>query len=517
MSLKDIYVPTVREILDNSAEKYGTKPFLKFVVNGQIIDKSFIQVREDSLAFCRYLRNISTKKMHIAVVGKTTYEYLIFSTAVLISGNVLVPFAPEMSVDEANNLFDRADIDFLAYGKSFAKKIDSMENPEAFVSSPVEFTDRDFFKGVLKDYSSDSPYASLSDFSVDEDSLALIIYTSGTTGIRKGVMHSTKSFIANIMHTPYENYFEKGDLALSVLPMHHVFCFSGDYLNNLKDGKTVALNGSMKQLSENLKRFEPSVMRVVPMIAETLLKMIKSVRANNPGMSRREAAEKVYGRNITWLMSGGAYLSPELAEEYGKYGICLRQGYGMTEAGCRIAVPDMSCPLDAVGKVIDICDVRISGNEIQVKTPSVMLGYYKMSKETAKLFTKDGWLRTGDIGYLSEDGHLFITGRLKNLIILSSGENVSPEAIEKKFRNYDIISEALVYAENDRLVAEFYPDYYYCESNFIDDIDESIMLIVRELNSTAKAAHIISEIRIRKEPFEKTPSGKIKRRETVIV
>ena len=516
MSLKEIYVPTVREILDNSAEKYGAKPFLKFVENGQIIDKSFIQVRDDSLAFCRYLRSLSTKKMHIAVIGKTSYEYLIFSTAVLISGNVLVPFAPEISVDEANSLFDRADIDFLAYGRSFSKKIESTENTEAFVSSPVEITDSDFFNGVLEKYSSDSEYASLSDFSVDIDSLALIVYTSGTTGVKKGVMHSTKSFVANIMHTPYENYFEKGDLALSVLPMHHVYCFSGDYLNNLKDGKTVAINGSLKQLSENLKRFEPSVMRVVPMIAETLLKMVKSVQANNPGISPREAAEKVYGKNITWLMSGGAYLAPELAEEYSKYGICLRQGYGMTEAGCRIAVPEISCPLDAVGKVIDICDVRISGNEIQVKTPSVMLGYYKMSKETAKLFTKDGWLRTGDIGYLSDKGHLFITGRLKNLIILSSGENVSPEAIEKKFASFEIISEVLVYAENDRLVAEFYPDYYYCESNFIDDIHESIMLIVRELNLTAKPSHIISEIRIRKEPFEKTPSGKIRRKEQVI-
>lgn len=511
--MSDFIIPTVREILDSSSNKYGDKTFLTYIENGELIEKSFLDVRKDSLAFCRYLRNISSDKMHIALIGKTTYEYLVFATAILISGNVFVPFASEISSDEANRLFERADIDFVAYDGSFTSKIEDVKITKSFHSLPIEITDKVFFNGILESYSENSIYSSLSDYTVDENSLAMIIFTSGTTGIKKGVMHSVKSFMANIMHTPYVNYFENGNTALSVLPMHHVFCFSGDYLNNMKDGVTVVLNGSLKELSRNLKHFEPCVMRVVPMIAETLLKMVKSVQINNPDLTPREAAERVFGRNIKWLMSGGAYLPPELAEEYSKYDIFLRQGYGMTEAGCRIAVPDYDCSLDAVGKVVNICDVRIKDGEIQVKTPSAMLGYYKMPDETSEMFTSDGWLRTGDIGTLSNDRQLFITGRLKNLIILSSGENVSPEAIEKKFRKYEIVSEILVFAENDRIVAEIYPDYDYCDENGIENPYDNILFIVKELNSLAKPSHIIADIRIRKDPFKRTSNGKIKRSE----
>ena len=145
-----------------------------------------------------------------------------------------------------------------------------------------------------------------------------------------------------------------------------------------------------------------------------------------------------------------------------------------------------------------------------------MLGYYKMPKETAEMFTEDGWLKTGDIGELTPDNQLFITGRVKNLIILSNGENVSPEAIEKKFANVELVSEVLVYAENDRIIAEVYPDTEYAKLEGIDDIQAELDKAVDRMNKTAKLSHIISEVRVRTEPLEKTSSGKIKRKETVI-
>ena len=165
-------------------------------------------------------------------------------------------------------------------------------------------------------------------------------------------------------------------------------------------------------------------MRVVPMIAQHLLQRIKITAAKNPDIAPAEAAKIVLGKNLNWIVSGGAYLDPLLVEEYDKLGIMLRQGYGMTEVGCRISVPDRGVSTEAVGRVINICDVRTENGEIQIKTPTIMLGYYKMPEETAQMFTEDGWFRTGDIGYVTEDRQLFITGRVKNLIILSSGENV---------------------------------------------------------------------------------------------
>lgn len=514
--MKELNIPSIRELFEEAVEKHGQKTFLEFFDNNVIVKKSFNQVWSDSLAVCRYLRAISEKKLHIALCGSTSYEYLIFATASFISGSVLVPFAPDISASEASNLFKRADIDLIVHDSMLCDKVDEIINNTGIYLSPVHMTNKSVFNDIVSKYSADSEYAALSDYEVDKDALALIIFTSGTTGVKKGVMHSTKSFVANTMCTDYVSYLSADDTLLSVLPMYHVFCFSGDYVKNIKDGVTVALNGNMKDLTRNLLAFQPTVMRVVPMIAQTLLRAIKAVHAKNPSFTPRQAAEAVYGKNIKWLLSGGAYLPPELCVEYENYGIYLRQGYGMSEAGCRITIPDTICSLESVGRVIDICDVRIQGGEIQVKTPSVMLGYYKMPEETKEMFSEDGWLRTGDIGVLAENNELFITGRLKNLIILSSGENVSPEAIEKKFNDIESISEVLVYAEKNMIVADIYPNYQYFEDNKIENPEEVIISIVKELNKTSKAAHTIAKVNVLKTPLERTGSGKIKRKANVL-
>lgn len=507
-------IPSVLDLLDMGAEKYGNSPFIKYICNGEVKEKSFIQIRSDSQCVCRMIRNLTKEKVNIAVIGKTSYEYLIFSTGALISGNVFVPFSPDISVNEAAELFERADIEILLCEDEFFDKSELIKEKCPKLKFIKNFGSSE---EICREFSDESKFASLSDFIVDKDECAIIIFTSGTTGVKKGVMLSTNALVGNIMYHEYcTDIFNEGDVALSVLPMYHSFCFSGDYLKNLKDGLCVCLNGELKDLTCNLKIFEPKVIRVVPMIAQSLLQRIKMLMKRNPSVTSDEAVKEIFGRNIKWLISGGAYLNPELVSEYDKLGIYLRQGYGMTEAGCRISVPDEGVSNESVGRIIDICDVRVNNGEIQVKTPTAMLGYYKMPDESEEMFTSDGWLKTGDIGCVTEDKQLYITGRVKNLIILSSGENVSPEAIEKKFAETDLIEEVLVYGENNRIVAEFYPDYEYAQINEITDIEAELEKIVDKMNETAKASHIISEIRVRNIPFEKTGPGKIKRYETKI-
>ncbi len=507
-------IPSVKDLLDAGAEKYGNKTFIKYIENNKIKEKSFIQIKNDSQCVCRKIRHITDKKINIAVIGKTSYEYLVFCSGVLVSGNVFVPFSPDISVDEAAELFERADIEMLLYENAFEDKAQKLIEICPKLKNIICF---DKASEIYTEYSFESEYSCLSEVEEDKEQCAIIIYTSGTTGVKKGVMLSMNALVGNIMYQEYcTDIFNEGVVALSVLPMYHTFCFSGDYLKNLKDGLQVCLNGEFKDIAENLKRFQPKVIRIVPMIAQSLLGKIKILLRKNPELSPRQAAEEVYGKNIKWLISGGAYLNPELVEEYDKLGIFLRQGYGMTEAGCRISVPDESVAYESVGRIIDLCDVRIENGEIQVNTPTAMMGYYKMPDETKEMFTQDGWLRTGDIGYITDDRQLFITGRAKNLIILSSGENVSPEAIERKFISVDLVEEVLVYGEGNRIIAEFYPDTEYAHSKGIDDIESELERIVDSVNKTAKASHIISEVRVRTEPFEKTGPGKIKRYETKI-
>ena len=507
--MKKTETPSVMDLLNAGAEKYGNSTFIKYINNGEIIEKSFVQMRSDSKCVCRMIRKLSESKINIAVIGKTSYEYLVFSTGVLISGNVFVPFSPDISADEAAELFERADIEMLLYEDDFSERAEILKEKCPKLKISKNFNDAE---NIYKEFSDESEYNLLSDFEVNKDECAIIIYTSGTTGVKKGVMLSTDALVGNIMYHDYcMDIFNENDVALSVLPMYHSYCFSGDYLKNLKDGLQVCLNGELKDITSNLKIFEPKVIRVVPMIAQSLLQRIKILRRRNPALTPREAAEEVFGKNIKWLISGGAYLNPELIEEYDELGIYLRQGYGMTEAGCRISVPDESVSRESVGRVIDVCEVRVKDGEIQVNTPTAMMGYYKMPNESEEMFTSDGWLKTGDIGYVTEDRQLFITGRVKNLIILSSGENVSPEAIEKKFSTTELVEEVLIYGENNRIVAEFYPNFEYAQEKEITDVQAALEKIVDSMNETAKASHIISEIKVRSIPFEKTGAGKIKR------
>lgn len=506
-------VPTVRQLLDTAAQKYGEKVFISFVRESIVEQRSYNTVRSDSEAICRWIRHFSEQRMHIALIGKTNYEYITCMTGILISGNVAVPFAPDISVQEAAALFKRADIDMLLYEDEFADKAKELAGLCPFIKRIENLGDCARFERIYSEYSEQSEYAHLSDIEVDENECAIIIFTSGTTGVRKGVMLSTKSIVSNIMHE--EHSFSDKDIALSVLPMYHIFCFSGDYLMNLMKGVGICLNGDIREICSNLTLFEPVVMRVVPMIAQSLLHRVKAIAVGQK-ISEKDAARIVFGKNIKRIFSGGAYLSPTLVDEYGKLGIFLRQGYGMTEAGCRISVPDDNVSKDSVGRVINICDVRIVDGEIQVKTPSVMLGYYKMPDETAEMFTEDGWLRTGDIGYVTDDRQLFITGRVKNLIILSSGENVSPEAIEKKFSSCPLAKEVMVYGERDRIIAEAYPDYHYAQINGIMNVEQQLEQLVDKMNVGAKPSHVIAQLRVRSEPFEKTASGKIKRKCTNI-
>ncbi len=438
-------IHTVRNLIDSSAKRYGDKAFIKYLNGEEIIEKSFITLRENSLAICRYIRSICPDKMHIAVIGKTSYEYITALTGILVSGNVFVPFAPNTSVDEAVELFEDGDVTAIFYENAYEESAKQIAEKYGKLKAIVNMGDSEWFADIYKKYNSDSEFAELSEIPLDPKECAAIIYTSGTTGVRKGVMLSSENLIANVTYR--EIQLADDDVYLSVLPMHHIFCFSCDYFKPLLDGLTVCLNGDMANIAKNLTTFQPTTMRLVPMICEALIRKVNILSKRFPELKPRQVAEKVFGKKIRWIAVGGAYLAPGLVAEYEKYGIMLRQGYGMTESSPKITTADFSdfCK-DSSGKIIkSICKVRIVDGEIQVKGKSVMMGYYKKPEATAEVFTEDGYLRTGDLGRFNEDGtHLYVTGRIKNLIILSNGENISPEEIEKKFADVKVIKEIVV-------------------------------------------------------------------------
>ena len=505
-------VPTIRELLDDAPAKHNDKTFIKYVKDGEVTEKSFSKVRSDSLSFCRKLRNELPDRSHIAIISKTCYEYIVSVTGILISNNVAIPIAPDSTAEDVAEILNDADVTAVLYETEFAERFERVKELCPKVSYGLCLGDSAEFEKIYTDYSESSEFAALSDIKMDPDACALIIYTSGTTGDRKGVMLSSYALVCNIMYKPYSDIIVRNDVLFSVLPLYHIFCFVSDYLSPLRNGNELCLNGNMRDLFKNFLIFKPNQMRVVPLIAQSMLARIRAVQAKHPELSPKDAAAKVTGGNLDMMLSGGAYLDPELCKAFDEMGIFLRQGYGMSESTGKVTVPDLESDIACVGRLMNFIDARVVDNEVQLDTPCRMIGYYKRPEESAAAFTEDGWLKTGDIGYVDEKRQLFITGRLKTLIILSNGENVSPEGIENRYKVHKIVSEVMVYAENDLLVAEVFPDEEYAEQNGITDIKAELEEITDCLNETALPSHTVARLIVRDTPLEKTAMGKIKRK-----
>ena len=502
---------TVRQLAEYAAESYGDKDFCRFYRKNDLYIKSYNEFLQDCLAVCRYIRNIEKKRIHIGFIGRTNYEYIACLSGMIFSGNVVVPFAPDITVDEANELFENADIEMLFCEEEFLKKAEVINETYGGIKKIISLGDWHWFQDIFNEYSSDSEYASLSDVEENPDECSLIIYTSGTTGERKGVMLSNRNLAANSSYEAYS--MDDDDVSLSVLPMHHVFCYACDVLKTLYDGGTLCLNGKLANLYKNLLRYEPTIMRIVPSMCKSVLTKIKVAERKHPELTKREAAELIVGKNFRRMIAGSAFLSSALIDEFEKYGIIARQGYGMSECSPRITTSDFSekCKYSN-GKLIGVDEVRVVDGEIQIKGPSVMLGYYKKHLRTKEAFTEDGFLHTGDLGYI-EDDHVYLVGRKKNLIILSNGENISPEEIENCFVDDGIIKEIVVYAEKDSIIAEIFPDELLISSLDIVDVEGELEKIVDRVNISLNPDRQISSFRIRNKPFARTSSGKIKRTE----
>ena len=498
-------IKTLQELVNASADEYGNRVFVKEKCGKDIVEKTFIQFREDvkkAMAYVNTFRN--GEPIHCAVAGASSYAWIVSYFGTVCGGNASVPLDAQLGEDDIADLLNRSDSVIFFYDKRFDKMIDGLKSkcPEikAFVSLENDIPD------ILDKYNPE-------DFRpVEPSALSAISYTSGTTGRSKGVMLLNSNLIDNAMCQDDESTPE--DVVMSVLPIHHIYCFTCDILLSMRYGNQLCFNDSMMRIPQNLKLFKPTVILLVPMIAETLYKMVKNISASEPDTPVKEIAERVFGGRLNTIYSGGAYLRPELQKAYIDMGIAMAQGYGMTECSPRISTGnkyDTECAGD-VGIIINGCQVKTVDGEIMVKSPSVMAGYYKDEQATAEALTSDGWLHTGDLGYVDDRNRLFLTGRKKNLIILSNGENVSPEELENKFAGLDYISEIMVYSDDSIICAEIFPNReLYPDDNVIEKMFRET---VDNINKTVPPAKAIRRLRIRDNGFDRTTSKKIIRQQS---
>lgn len=499
-------ISTMKEIIDYAAQSHGTNPAIRYKVRKEVVSKTYQELKQDSESFSCALESMGMLGKHIAVIGTTTYEWIITYFGAANSGCVIVPLDVQLSAADICELLNRADISVLVYDElrkdvaALAKEL--CPEIQYMVSMQAE-EDRE---GVLSLHHLLEVQKGSFSCELNPDRMCAILFTSGTTGKSKGVMLTHRNLTDNA--TSVEMGIPAGTVSMSVLPIHHAYCFTMDILKGIYIGLVICINDSIMHVSKNMKLFKPEIMLLVPMVIESIYKKLKESTGILP---KKMVAKAAFGGNLKTICSGGAYLPPELVGAFAEYGITILQGYGMTECSPVIST---NLPWESkegsVGKLLPNCEAKVVDEEIWVRGSSVMLGYYKMPKETAETL-EDGWLKTGDLGYVDEDQFVFITGRKKNLIILKNGENVSPEELENELGKSPLISEIIVREKDSVIRAEIFPDYEYVQKKRIKDIAEALQEVIDDFNKGLPPYKKIHGLKVRETEFEKTPSKKIKR------
>ncbi|MDO4278918.1 MAG: AMP-binding protein [Lachnoclostridium edouardi] len=502
---------TIYDLVQNAAKEYKDKVFLRYEENDvvyQVSYREFASQCEAVAAWTKAHMKKEGRKIKVGLFGGSSYHYLAVLLGVMSSGSTGVPLDIQMNVSSLKDCLNRSDIDILFYDWEHRALIDGVRELCPDVKEYISLQHGKHVPcshNILKEFAGQK-----SETKAEENDCAMILFTSGTTGRGKGVMLSNKNLIHNTFCTTDTDHPER-ETYLNILPIHHVFCLNGDIFIVMRYGSTLCLNQDMSKLAAHIQLFQPSVIRMVPMVAKALYNKIRILKQQKPYRPIDEICEEVLGKRLHKIISGGGYLAPDLAENYRELGISIAQGYGMSECSPKISAPDWSRPdkIKSVGKVVDGCQVRIVDGEIQVKSPSVMMGYYKEPEKTAEVLSEDGWLSTGDLGYIDEENFLYLTGRKKNLIILSNGENVAPEQLENMFEDEGLIEDILVFGQNDMITAEIYPRFQYAEAAEIQNIEEAVGEIIKKHNQDLPSYKRIMRWSVRDTPFEKTSSKKI--------
>ena len=486
----------------------------------------------------------------IAVCGKNSTNWAIVYLSTLTYGAVTVPLLNDFTAEEIHHLVNHSESKFLFAAENIVEKLDyaQLQNLEVVVKledMAIVFSKDETLPGkvadVMKDFEENQKVTkeNLAFEIPAKTDIASIVYTSGTTGFSKGVMISHNCLMANIRYA-IDALPSGGDAMVSFLPLAHCFGCAFDFLLQVVRGLHIVFiskTPTPKILIKAFSEVQPFLVISVPLILEKIytskirpLLETKKMRILMAIPGIRQIIMKKIGKGISdffggkcyEVISGGAAFNPKIESFLLKAGVRFTSGYGMTECGPLVAYTDYADgrKIGSCGKIMTYLTAKIDNpdkkgiGEICVKGENIMSGYYKMEKETAEVLDSDGWLHTGDLGRIDKDGFLFICGRLKNMILSASGQNIYPEEIELKVNYMPFVAESLVLdAGEGKLVAFVYPDYDKMKAeNVTEEQLADIMKQNRdELNETLPAYAKISEIRIHPEEFQKTSTKKIRR------
>lgn len=481
-------VQNIHDLLEALERQSGDRVMIKYMVKTEVVEVRAPQFFKDIRRRSSALGRLGLAGKHVGIIGKNSYDWIVSFCAVLHIGASAVLLSKDYSSEELGEAAEYADVNAVLYDREVEEIVQQAMLPAGSprlsmgLEHDIAWTEEEWngYRACL-------------------DDLGCILFTSGTAAKSKAVMLSHRALIAGFCNDIIGHVFESH---LAVLPFHHLAGFS-PAINTLCLGRTLCIGEAFKHVYRYLEGMKADYMLVVPALLSVIVRRLKKSDAYGASL----------GWNLRLISCGGAKFEPENVQILVEHGITILQSYGASETGgvgfSWEMVPERP---DTIGKPCLGLEAKIVDGELLMRSDSLMTGYYKDEAATKEVL-RDGWYYTGDLCWQDAEGYLYLVGRKKSLIILSNGENVSPEEIECKLQTCEDICEVMVGEEKDFLSATFFPEYPpNCTDLEKHAIRERIRGAVQQYNSTAPTYKQVQFLHFREEPFDKTTSGKLIRR-----
>jgi len=469
----------------------------------------------------KFLLEEMGEKIPVAIILENSPFWVFTYLGIMFSGNICVPIDPQLSLKEIENILD----------DSGAKLI--------FTSQQILNSFKEPIKPIAKIVILDRDLPQIESISVPEDfkfpevkekDIASILYTSGTTARPKGVVLTHFNFCSNFYSIEKLNLVSEKDNLISILPLHHAYPFMVNLITPLFSGATVTFAESLKseELIKVIKETDVTMFVGVPQVFSLIHKGISEKLKSIPPSLRyflrpflnRKIRER-FGKNLRFFVSGGARLDPKIGKDLHKFGFNIIEGYGLTETSPVVTLnPPKRPKFGSVGRPLPDVQIRITKpdskgiGEVAIKGPNVMMGYFRREDLTSEVI-KEGWFYSGDLGLIDKDGYLFLTGRKKEMIVLSSGKNIYPEELEAHYKKSPYIKELCILEIEGRLHTMIFPDFDYFKKTKEINIRGKIHWDLENLSKDLPSYKRIMGFTISTKELPKTRLGKIKRYEVI--
>ncbi len=548
----------IKEVIYNSVKLY--KNNIAFVTKIKKEDKSVEYVNhtyqnllDDINAFGTSLYKLGLKGKRIAICGRNRYEWVVAHLSNLFGGIVSVPIDKELQLNELEDSLIRSEVDAIVFDEKYQGNIDIIkQNGKTNIHNFICMSD---LEGYIKfhellEKGKELVQKGNNEFinnEVDSSSMSILLFTSGTTSKSKAVMLNQKAISANIADMLMVESLYPTDTNIAFLPFHHIFGSTGMLVMLATGVKTVFPDG-LRYIKQNLKEYGVSVFVGVPLLVNKMYENIEkeiekqgktklincAIKISNFLLKlhidiRRKLFKQVLdglGGKMRLIISGGAPLDKKVSIKFNELGVHLIQGYGLTETCPVIAAEnDKYVKSGSVGfpmrhMTVEIINKDKDGvGEVRVKGPNIMMGYYENEEATNKVL-KDGWFYTGDLGYIDNDGFLFLTGREKDVIVMKNGKKVFPEELEILVDNLPEVEESFIYGmaqkgdKNDPMVSvKIVYNKEAIKNRSEEELYDTLWNKIKEINKTLPPYKYIKNMIITDEPLIKTTTHKIKRKE----